>query len=140
MGHNYDDDHINLIFIRYNARELGAYVGLQLLLKHLDPLSISTSKNRHYSNVDPALNDRSARFVLPTPPPKSELPEFRLPKSITASFPGGLNFTHCGLPTVPLDLQELITGEACSEKLTVLRVSDSLRSISSLSFIPFSNR
>lgn len=72
------------------------------------------------------LNPNSGvRVRLPPPVPKTSLPVFSLPRTVSTILPGGSTLLHSTLPewTGKLDSQSLVTGKPGGDKLSALRVS-----------------
>ena len=78
------------------------------------------------------LNPNSGvRVRLPPPVPKTSLPVFSLPRTVSTTLPGGSTLLHSTLPewTGKLDSQSLVTGKPGGDKLSALRVSKTVHCV-----------
>jgi hypothetical protein len=116
-----------------NSRELGTYVAMKILETHLDPMIESSSRNSVLNPVNDTNNAMSQSTNHITPftalstsrlidASKVSLPKFSLPKTITATLPGGLFYVRSSLPTYSIELNSMVTGTSASSKVCVVKV------------------
>ena len=101
---------------RFNTKELGYFVGLQIVEALLSP--------KPYERMGTSSQVPGARVRLPPPVSMSSLPVFTFPRTVTTKLMGGATLLHSSLPawTGKLESQSLVTGNPGGEKLSVLKV------------------
>ena len=84
-------------FLRYNPREMGAYVASQIMNSLMNTFN-STSLN------------------------EGDLPKFANSRSFTYDFPGDIRVFQTALPELQSDLISLVTGDIDSPDICVVEV------------------
>lgn len=108
-----------LISYRYNPRELGAYVAMQILYRHLDPFAQQYHNDLLYNrklanyqlqhvNKPPATSQTSLQDM------KNRVLKFVLPRSIVCELPADVMYFSSNLPTSPNETVTYVSDNSVS--------------------------
>lgn len=115
--------YVSYFFCRFNPREVGIFVGLQVILHHLHPhpdrlKSVSKSIFASHLHSNNAHHDyHGSDNASSKSAPKYPKVQFALPRSYAAYLPGDIYYFHSALPKVPRELMSLPTDTATPNPL-----------------------
>ncbi len=94
---------------RYNPREIGIYVAMQLIHKHLHPYPelFEISKAKLWKNATLRMGESKAEGIITKP-------RFSLSRSFEAALPGETYYFASSLPKLPKDSVSYLTDNANS--------------------------
>jgi len=105
---------------KHSSREMGLFVGEQLLRKHLDP----TSREAVFGAAMPGAGATGAFMSMRSVSDALLLPKFKFPKTVSIALPNGRTFFHSALSASASasDTALLTTGDLGTDNTCILKL------------------